>query len=105
MSSDNTLTNPLSKPLSTYLHKTFRHYKNKHVYVVLFDNVPHSETMEMETVYVSAWDFKVWVRPTEMFYSDVNFNGVIMKRFRPITSSDMTEVETVSVEKIMTSMY
>lgn len=52
----------------------YRHYKGN-LYIVL-DICYHSETMEKMVVYRALYgDNKLWVRPYDMFFDEVNKNG------------------------------
>lgn len=58
----------------------YRHYKGN-LYEVI-DIAKHSETLEDMVVYKTLYgDFKLWVRPLEMFLEEVELNGVMQKRF------------------------
>lgn len=48
----------------------------------MIDIAKHSETLEDMVVYKTLYgDFKLWVRPLEMFLEEVELNGVMQKRF------------------------
>ena len=52
----------------------YRHYKGN-LYLVL-DICYHSETLEKMVVYRALYgDNKLWVRPYDMFFDEVNKNG------------------------------
>ncbi len=52
----------------------YRHYKGN-LYIVL-DICYHSETLEKMVVYRALYgDNKLWVRPYNMFFDEVNKNG------------------------------
>ena len=61
----------------------YKHYKG-HYYEVL-DTARHSETEEWMVVYKTLYgDFSTWVRPYEMFTSEVEVDGVMQKRFEKV---------------------
>tara|TARA_Y100001968_G_scaffold78944_1_gene70239 strand:+ start:3579 stop:3815 length:237 start_codon:yes stop_codon:yes gene_type:complete len=58
----------------------YRHYKNKD-YTVL-DIAFHSETEERMVLYRQEYgDRNLWVRPYEMFFEQVEVDGVSVPRF------------------------
>jgi hypothetical protein len=62
----------------------YRHYKGSN-YKVL-GVATHSETLEKLVVYQKLYDdFSTWVRPYEMFNSNVELNGTTVKRFEFIS--------------------
>lgn len=62
---------------------TYRHYKGN-LYEVI-GTATHSETEETLVVYRPLYgDGGLWVRPLEMFLSDVEVDGVPVPRFAPI---------------------
>ena len=66
-----------------YIGKSFKHYKGN-IYKILSDALD-SETLEEVIVYVDLNDTsKVWVRPKEMFFENVIFEGHEVPRFAPI---------------------
>lgn len=68
----------------------YRHYKGFE-YKVL-GVARHSETLEELVVYQALYaDRGLWIRPIEMFNSDVEIDGVVQKRFTFITDSYITE--------------
>jgi len=73
----------------------YRHYKNKpYKFLGL---VRHSETLEemalYKTLYVNDLG-SMWVRPKEMFFGDLQVNGVSTKRFAPI-EFDIEQLESL----------
>lgn len=66
----------------------FRHYKNK-PYRYLGE-VRHSESLEMLVLYETRYDNdlgRLWVRPREMFFSEVQVNGTATPRFAKVAVS------------------
>ena len=63
----------------------YRHYKGKEYEVIGVGR--HSETLEELVIYKALYDSSefgnnsLWVRPKEMFESDVEVGGHSMKRF------------------------
>lgn len=58
----------------------YKHYKGN-MYEVL-DTARHSETEECMVVYKTLYgEFSTWVRPYDMFVSDVEVDGKMMARF------------------------
>lgn len=63
----------------------FRHYKNK-PYKYL-GTARHSETLEELALYESLYENplgRIWVRPKEMFFENVQIEGVVKPRFEKI---------------------
>ena len=63
----------------------FRHYKNK-PYKFHF-NAFHSETREELTVYETLYENDIsrfWIRPTKMFFENVNIEGKVQPRFKKV---------------------
>jgi len=61
----------------------YRHYKNKDYRVLAV--VKHSETLQDLVLYECLHDnprSKLWVRPKEMFFGEVEIDGKKVKRFR-----------------------
>jgi len=59
---------------------TYKHFKGN-LYRIL-DFAYHSETKEKYVVYLALYDdFKVYIRPFDMFFEDVERNGKIFPRF------------------------
>lgn len=59
----------------------YEHYKGK-LYEVI-DSAKHSETLEEMIVYRALYDdYRLWTRPLEMFFEDIEINGVTRERFR-----------------------
>lgn len=61
----------------------YQHYKGEK-YSVL-GVAKHSETLEDLVVYICHYDnetSKMWVRPLEMFFEEVEIDGKIQPRFR-----------------------
>jgi hypothetical protein len=67
----------------------YQHYKGKQYEVLAVAH--HSETLEELVVYKALYDTPdfgygaVWVRPKKMFEEEVLIDGVMRKRFEPIT--------------------
>jgi hypothetical protein len=63
----------------------YKHYKNKpYKYIGV---VRHSETLEEMALYETLYDNaqgRLWVRPKDMFFENVNINGVQQPRFAKI---------------------
>lgn len=57
---------------------TYKHYKGGLYKVKMIGK--HTETGELLVIYEDSKN-NVWIRPKEMFESDVEFNGEKMKRF------------------------
>lgn len=71
-------------------HKTrfFRHYKNKPYRFLGI--VRHSESLEEMVLYETLYENqlgKVWVRPKEMFFENIQLEGQAKARFQPIQFS------------------
>lgn len=59
---------------------TYRHYKGSEYEVLM--TARHSETEEWMVVYKTLYgDFSIWVRPYEMFVSQVEVEGKRISRF------------------------
>jgi hypothetical protein len=66
-----------------YVGKSFKHYKGN-LYKVAGEAI-HSETLEEMIIYVDQNDkSKVWVRPKEMFFETIIFEGREVPRFEAI---------------------
>jgi len=64
----------------------YKHYKEKY-YLVLW-SATHTETGETLVVYQSLYDDnRIWVRPLEMFISNVEYNGIVQPRFKKVAES------------------
>jgi hypothetical protein len=67
------------------LTRFYRHYKNKPYR--LLGTVRHSETLEEMALYETLYENelgRLWVRPKEMFFENVEVNGVNRPRFEKI---------------------
>lgn len=61
----------------------YLHYKGNKYEVI--GTAKHSETEEELVVYFSVSNpEQLWVRPLEMFLSDIELNGIVYKRFKKI---------------------
>jgi hypothetical protein len=64
----------------------YQHYKNKKMYEVIGVAL-HSETQKEMVVYKALYkcekfgDFRLWVRPSEMFLEEVEYEEKYMSRF------------------------
>lgn len=66
----------------------YQHYKGAY-YLSLF-RATHSETGEELVVYYNVEDkSKVWARPREMFFEDVEVNGKKVPRFKEIVVDNL----------------
>ena len=61
----------------------YKHYKNGKIYEVI-DQALHSETLEKLIVYRVSGDHQLWVRPAQMFFEQVIYNGQEVLRFQRI---------------------
>jgi cyclomaltodextrinase / maltogenic alpha-amylase / neopullulanase len=63
------------------MNSIYKHFKGNH-YEVLY-TAKHSETLEEYIVYKALYgEEKIWVRPKEMFFENVVFNGESVPRFQ-----------------------
>lgn len=61
----------------------YQHYKGE--YYLTLCRATHTESKEDMIVYYNIKDKnKVWVRPADMFFEDVEVDGIIMPRFRRV---------------------
>lgn len=51
---------------------------------IYFDGENFITTEDTDMVVYTCGDGKIWARPKQMFYGDVEHEGVMMKRFTPI---------------------
>ncbi|MGL4848803.1 MAG: DUF1653 domain-containing protein [Clostridium sp.] len=82
--------------------KVVKHFKGK-LYLVV-DLVLHSETQSEMVLYKALYgDFRLFVRPKEMFLSQVDkdkYPEVKQKyRFDLLTEGDMENIKTILIEK------
>lgn len=62
------------------LGQKYRHFKGRY-YKVLYV-AKHSETLEDMVVYQQLYgEMGIWVRPIEMFFEKVEFEGKLVNRF------------------------
>ncbi len=52
------------------VHKVYRHFKGMYIYVEGIGY--HSETQEKYVIYRELRDDKIWIRPYDMFLSEVD---------------------------------
>lgn len=65
------------------MEKIYRHFKGG--YYRFITEVTNSETQEKEVVYQALYgEHKVWTRPADMFYGQVNVDGVEIDRFTEV---------------------
>lgn len=77
--------------IKTYKYKIYRHHKGA-TYEVICEGV-HTETEEDMVVYTDIKD-RIWIRPSEMFYGDVELeDGKIVKRFEYIGEIDTSPIK------------
>lgn len=84
----------------------FRHYKNK-PYKYL-GTARHSETLEELALYESLYENplgRIWVRPKEMFFENVEIEGVVKPRFEKVdfrfqASETITETDIENVRLV-----
>lgn len=59
----------------------YEHYKGNRYEVI--DTARHSETEELLVLYRTLYgDETLWVRPFNMFFEQVNIDGVMQERFK-----------------------
>ena len=59
----------------------YKHYKGNDYLVLGIAN--HSETLEKMVVYQALYgEYKIWVRPIEMWNEEVEVNGIKVPRFK-----------------------
>jgi len=59
----------------------YKHYKGNEYLVLGIAN--HSETLEKMVVYQALYgEYKIWVRPIEMWNEEVEVNGIKVPRFK-----------------------
>ncbi|EKE01029.1 MAG: hypothetical protein ACD_21C00239G0001 [uncultured bacterium] len=63
-------------------HKKYQHYKTKQFYEIV-GSARHTETNEELVVYKALYgDNQMWVRPKEVFFGTVFYNGQKIPRFK-----------------------
>lgn len=83
--------------------KFYRHYKNKpYTYVGI---AKHSETLEDLVIYECRYPNElatVWVRPKDMFFSDIELNGKNVPRFAKVDLriQEITQVQPKDIDLI-----
>ena len=60
-----------------------QHYKGGKYEVLGFGT--HSETLGEMVVYLNEEDYKIWIRPLEMFYEVVIHEGEVVERFKRLS--------------------
>lgn len=83
----------------------FRHYKNK--FYRFLSLAKHSETLEEFVVYESCYqndESKYWIRPRNMFFEKIEFNGELVPRFDN-QNLRLRWVEDFSEDEIQTLKY
>jgi hypothetical protein len=74
---------------SDSIYRKYQHYKNNKHYEVIGE-ARHSETLEEMIIYIALCESEqfaknqVWVRPKKMFFEEIDYNGVMVRRFAPI---------------------
>jgi hypothetical protein len=62
------------------LVKLYRHFRNRHIYLVIHDNVLHTETKERLVLYKDLGSGEMYVRPYDSFFGPAP-NDSKIKRF------------------------
>ncbi len=57
----------------------YKHYKGNHYEIIVVGK--HSETQEEMVAYKRVEDGKVWFRPKDMFFDEIEINGEKTTRF------------------------
>ena len=88
----------MNRDISNLKGKLVKHFKGK-LYLVI-DVAKHSETMEELVVYKALYgDFGMFVRPKEMFLSEVNKEKYPQckqrYRFEEVNNNDMKEIANI----------
>jgi ribosomal protein S18 acetylase RimI-like enzyme len=91
--------------------KIYRHYKNK--LYKLHGLAKHSETLEDMVFYEALYNNSLgrfWVRPKDMFFESVRYDGNLISRFKRETfnwtsKSEITETEIDSIKNIMIHLF
>jgi len=65
----------------------YKHYKGKE-YMILLDNAFIEKNLERAVVYKSIDDGKVWIRPYDEFFGEVEINGKKIPRFQKRLKED-----------------
>lgn len=76
--------------------KLYRHYKG--MYYLLHQEVTHSETLEKLVYYECLYNnptAKLWVRPKEMFFEEIEIKGQVRPRFEKV-QINYRETESLS---------
>ncbi len=69
--------------MSDFKTGVYRHYKNK--LYLLVDVARHSETLEEYAVYFTLYgERKMWIRPKDMFFGQIEVDGISVPRFEYI---------------------
>ncbi len=65
--------------------QVYQHYKNRQYYLLIDDNVMHTETGEIYVYYKALYgEGKTFLRPKKMFFEDVLDDIYIVPRFRKV---------------------
>ena len=85
----------------TVSSKLYRHYKNK--FYKYIGEVVHSESLERLTLYETRYPndlSKTWVRPKELFESEIEVDGQSTRRFAPV-DFDLVEQTSLTDETLV----
>ncbi len=64
----------------------WRHYKGKHYKIIVLGK--HSETQEELVAYERQEDKKVYFRPLNLFFNEVEWEGRLISRFVLVSESE-----------------
>lgn len=81
-----------------------KHYKGGRYTVI--DQGTHSETLEDMIIYQNDVDKKIWIRPLQMFYEEVEYKGEYVSRFKEVPMGRYGGITTLLKElEVGTKFY